>query len=187
VPPWHDDAEEFLTGTRPAPRFDRVLATVLFTDIVGSTELASRLGDEAWRHLLDEHDERIKEVIARYRGGHVHHTGDGMVATFDGPARAVECGFAIRAALAPLGLQIRAGAHTGEIELRADNIAGIAVHVAARIAARAETDEVLVSRVVKDLVAGSGLTFNDRGEHALKGVSEPQTLYAARTPTPAQP
>jgi class 3 adenylate cyclase/alpha-beta hydrolase superfamily lysophospholipase len=186
VPSWHDDLEEFLTGSRPAPRFDRVLATVLFTDIVGSTELASRLGDEAWRGVLDEHDDRVKEVVARYRGRHVQHTGDGLVATFDGPARAVECGFAIRSALAPLGLHVRAGAHTGEIELRGNNIAGIAVHLAARIAAIGNSEEVLVSRVVKDLVAGSGLTFTDRGAHTLKGIPEPQTLYSVQTITHAE-
>jgi class 3 adenylate cyclase len=185
---WYDDLEEFLTGVSPAPQFDRVLATVLFTDIVGATETAVRLGDSAWHELIDHHDRIAKDAIVRYRGRYVNTTGDGMVAVFDGPARAIECAFAIRRGLEALGLRASAGVHTGELELRGHDIAGIAVHIAARVSALAVSDEVLVTRVVKDLVAGSSLSFTARGEHELKGVPERQILYAAHPdagrPTP---
>jgi pimeloyl-ACP methyl ester carboxylesterase len=174
-----DEVQEFLTGTRAPVQSDRVLATVLFTDIVGSTAHAARLGDHEWRALLERHNAIARDAFARFRGREVNSTGDGFVATFDGPARAVRCACAIRDALRPLGLELRAGAHTGEIELAGEDIAGIGVHIAARIASAASSGEVLVSSTVKDLVAGSGLTFDDRGAHALAGVPEAWHLYAA--------
>lgn len=173
-----DEIEEFLTGTRPAPHTDRVLATVLFTDIVDSTRRAASASDAHWKELLASHDERAKREIERYRGTYVNTTGDGLLATFDGPARAVRCAQAIRMAVRPLGLEIRAGCHTGEIELVENNVLGIAVHTAARVAALAGVSEVWVSSTVKDLVAGSGLVFDDRGSHTLKGVPDEWHLYA---------
>jgi len=170
--------QEFVTGERPAPRTDRVLATVLFTDIVGSTKKAAELGDAPWKALLAAHDERAKTEISRHRGRYVHTTGDGLLATFDGPGRAVHCGQAIVDAVRYLGIEIRAGCHTGEIELAGDDFQGIAVHTAARVAAAAGPGEVLVSRTVKDLVAGSGLSFVDRGMHELKGIPEVWQLFA---------
>jgi class 3 adenylate cyclase len=172
-----DAIQEFITGARPARDLDRVLATVLFTDIVGSTEKSAELGDAEWKELLATHDERAKEEIERYRGRFVHTTGDGLLATFDGPARAVRCAQAISAVVLPLGLEIRAGLHTGEIELDGDDIHGIAVHIGARVSALAGPSEVLVSSTVKDLVAGSGLTFEDAGVHELKGVPGSWRLY----------
>jgi class 3 adenylate cyclase len=174
-----DEVEEFLTGSRPAPDADRVLATVLFTDIVDSTARAGELGDRRWRELLDRHEEIAAREVAARGGLVASFTGDGLVARFDGPARAVRCALALRAELGRLGVPIRAGLHTGEIEVRGGDIAGIAVHVAARVMALAEMDEVLVSRTVKDLVAGSGLAFRDRGTHRLKGVSEPWQVFLA--------
>jgi class 3 adenylate cyclase len=165
-----DEMEEFLTGARRGPDPDRVLATVLFTDIVGSTEQAKRLGDRRWRELLQQHHALVRHELDRYRGREVDTAGDGFLATFDGPARAVRCASAVRGAVRALGLEIRAGVHTGECELSGDKIAGIAVHTGARIASNAAGGEVLVSSTVKDLVVGSGIEFEDRGEHELKGV-----------------
>jgi len=173
-----DEVQEFLTGIRPAPELDRVLATVLFTDIVGSTEKAATLGDRRWRELLDAHDERIRALIERFRGREVNTAGDGFLAAFDGPGRAVRCAQSIAEAVLALGLEIRAGVHTGEIELAGDDIRGIAVHIGARVSALAGPGEVLVSSTVKDLVAGSGLSFEDRGVHTLKGVPDEWHLYA---------
>ena len=174
-----DEIEEFLTGTRHAVVTDRVLATVLFTDIVGSTEHLAELGDRKWRDLLDAHDRTIRRQLERFRGREVGTTGDGFVATFDGPGRAIECGCAMRDAVRTLGLEIRVGLHTGEIELRADDdVAGVAVHIGARVAQHAGAAEVLVSSTVKDLVAGSGIEFDDRGEHELKGVPGTWRLFS---------
>jgi pimeloyl-ACP methyl ester carboxylesterase len=170
--------EEFLTGRRSVHERDRVLATVLFTDIVGSTEQATRLGDAAWRRVLDQHDRHTRREVERWRGRVVKSTGDGAVATFDGPARAIRCAAALRQALRGELVTIRAGLHTGEIELRADDISGIGVHIAARVEALAGSDEVLVTKTVTDLVAGSGITFTDRGLHDLKGVSGGWQLFA---------
>jgi class 3 adenylate cyclase len=176
-----EEIEEFVTGTRRAPTPNRVLATVLFTDIVGSTSRTSRLGDRDWRTLLDRHDNIVETQIERWRGNKVKTTGDGVLATFDGPARAIHCATGIGAELAPLGLQTRSGLHTGEIELRAGDVAGIAVHIAQRVQARADPGETLVSRTVTDLVAGAGIEFSDRGEHRLKGIPEPWRVYAVQT------
>jgi class 3 adenylate cyclase len=175
--------ESFVTGARGAERIDRVLATVLFTDIVGSTEMAAELGDARWKELLAAHDERAKAEIDRFRGRYVHGTGDGLVATFDGPARAVRCAQAIAEAVEPIGIQLRAGCHTGEVELEGWDIRGIAVHIGARVAAAAGPGEVLVSSTVRDLVAGSGLAFEDAGEHDLKGVPDRWRLYRVVDPT----
>ena len=183
-PPWAgdsnaivDEIEEFLTGIRRVPEPDRVLSTVLFTDIVGSTEQLARIGDKPWKDLLTRHDELAKAEIEQARGIYVDSTGDGVFATFDGPARAVRCATAIGGAIRPLGIEIRAGCHTGEIELAGDAVRGIAVHIGARVAAMAGPSEVLVSSTVKDLVAGSGLAFEDAGEHDLKGVPDRWRLY----------
>ena len=167
-----DEVEEFLTGSRPAHATDRVLATVLFTDIVDSTPRAVELGDARWRDLLESHDELAKTEVARFGGAIADFTGDGLLASFEGPARAVRCAFALRDRLRTLGLDIRAGLHTGEVERRSEGIAGIGVHIAARVLALAGGGEVLVSRTVRDLVTGSGLTFVDRGAHTLKGVPD---------------
>jgi class 3 adenylate cyclase len=173
-----DEVEDFLTGSRPAPVIDRVLATVLFTDIVGATERASELGDRRWRELLEQHHAVVRRELERFRGNEIDTAGDGFLATFDGPARAVRCASAIHQALAPLGLQVRAGLHTGEVEVADGKVAGIAVHTGARVAALAGAGEVLVSGTVKDLVAGSGLEFEDRGTQELKGVPGEWRLYA---------
>ena len=172
-----DAIQGFVTGVRPALRSDRVLATVLFTDVVKSTELAVRLGDAVWKELMADHDDRAKAEIEHHRGTYVDSTGDGLLATFDGPARAVRCAQAIMEAVRPLGVEIRSGCHTGEIELGKDGVRGIAVHIGARVASLAGPGEVLVSNTVKDLVAGSGLTFEDRGEHELKGVPDRWHLH----------
>jgi len=173
-----DEIEEFLTGMRgSASAADRVLATVLFTDVVGSTEKAAELGDARWTELLAEHHQLSRTRVEQYRGRIVGTTGDGLLAVFDGPARAVRCAEALVASVTSLGLQIRAGCHTGEVELDGDQVRGIAVHIGARIAASAGPSEVLVSSTVKDLVAGSGLSFEDRGEHELKGVPERRRLF----------
>jgi class 3 adenylate cyclase len=174
-----DEVEVFLTGTRRGPEPDRVLATVLFTDIARSTELAAELGDRAWRELLDRHHATVRAELGRWRGREVDTAGDGFLATFDGPARAVRCAGAIVEAVRGLGLDVRAGLHTGEVELVEGRVRGIAVHIGARVAALAEPGEVLVSRTVVDLVAGSGVVFTDRGEHELKGVPGTWRLFAA--------
>ena len=174
-----DEIEEFLTGTRPAPELDRVLSTVLFTDIVGSTERAAELGDRRWRDLLSTHDAAVRRELERFRGREVDTAGDGFLATFDGPARAVRCAISAGDALRELGLEMRAGIHTGECELDGPKVRGIAVHTGARIASLAGPGEVLVSQTVKDLVSGSGLAFEDRGVHELKGVPGDWRVYAA--------
>jgi pimeloyl-ACP methyl ester carboxylesterase len=173
-----DEIEEFLTGARRGAESDRVLATVLFTDIVGSTERAVELGDRDWRDLLDSHHVLVRRELERWRGTEVATAGDGFLATFDGPARAIRCACGVRDAVRGLGLEIRAGLHTGECEVRGDTIAGIAVHIGARVAALAAAGEVLVSSTVKDLVAGSGIEFDERGEHDLKGVPGRWQLYS---------
>jgi class 3 adenylate cyclase len=165
-----DEVEEFLTGRRPVHEPDRILATVLFTDIVGSTERAAEVGDRRWRELVDRHHAAVRRELARWNGREIDTAGDGFFATFDGPARAVRAACAIRDGVAELDLNIRAGLHTGECELAGDKVAGIAVHTGARVASLAGPGEVLVSGTVKDLVAGSGIEFEDRGEHELKGV-----------------
>ena len=173
------DIREFLTGTREPSEPDRVLATVLFTDIVGSTERATQLGDRRWRDLLESHHEAVRAELIRYRGREVDTAGDGFLAVFDGPARAIRAAQAVIEAVKQIGLHVRAGVHTGEIEQLSDGgVRGIAVHIGARVAAAADSDEVLVSSSVRDLVAGSGFTFIDRGVHTLKGVEEERRLYA---------
>ena len=174
-----DEIEEFLTGTKPAPDLDRVLATVLFTDIVGSTERAVELGDRRWRDLLSTHDAAVRHELERFRGREVDTAGDGFFAMFDGPARAVRCAISIGDAVREFGVDVRAGIHTGECELDGPKVRGIAVHTGARVASLAEPGEVLVSKTVKDLVSGSGLAFEDRGVHELKGVPGEWQLYAA--------
>jgi pimeloyl-ACP methyl ester carboxylesterase len=174
-----DEIEEFLTGTRPLPEPDRVLATVLFTDIVGSTERAVELGDRRWRELLNTHDAAVRRELERFRGREVDTAGDGFLATFDGPARAVRCAISAGDAVRQLGIEVRAGIHTGECELDGQKVRGIAVHTGARIASLAGPGEVLVSQTVKDLVSGSGLAFDDRGTHVLKGVPGEWRVYAA--------
>ena len=178
--PVADEIEEFLTGTHAESEPDRVLATVLFTDIVDSTGRAEEMGDRAWRVLLDQHDRIVRSEIGRFRGREIKTLGDGFLATFDGPARAVRCAGAIIEALRTFSsLQVRCGVHTGEIEMMGDDIGGIAVHIASRIAALADGREVLVSRTVRDLVAGSNLHLEDRGAFALKGLTEHMPLFAA--------
>jgi class 3 adenylate cyclase len=173
-----DEVEEFLTGSRPVHDAHRVLTTVLFTDIVGSSQRAAALGDRAWRELLGAHHAAVRRELERFQGQEVDTAGDGFLATFDGPARAVRCGRAIQGAVGELGLEVRAGLHTGEVELAGEKVTGIAVHTGARVAALAEPGEVLVSSTVKDLVAGSGLEFQDRGAHELKGVPGEWRLYS---------
>ncbi|MFZ0665953.1 MAG: adenylate/guanylate cyclase domain-containing protein [Acidimicrobiales bacterium] len=173
-----DETQEFVTGVRPGPLLDRVLATVLFTDIVGSTARAAELGDERWSELLTMHNEAVRRELERFRGVEVDTAGDGFLARFDGPARAIQCGLAIRDKLQSFGIDIRAGLHTGEIVTVGDDLRGIAVHIGARVGALADRSEVLVSRTVVDLVAGSGIRFVDRGEHQLKGVPGSWQLYA---------
>src|SRR6516162_1755992 len=174
-----DCVEEFLTGSISVAESHRVLATVLFTDIVGSTARAEEMGDQRWHDLLDAHHATVRRELARYRGTEIRSLGDGFLATFDGPARAVRCARGISEAVRPLDIQVRCGLHTGEIETAGDDVQGIAVHIAARVSALAEAGEILVSRTVKDLVAGSGLHFKERGKHSLKGLQEPMELYAA--------
>jgi class 3 adenylate cyclase len=168
--PMLDEIEEFLTGVRRGPDHDRVLVTVLFTDIVGSTERAAQVGDRAWTDLVERHHAAIRRELDRFRGREIDTAGDGFLATFDGPARAVRCAVEAIRAVRGLGLEIRAGVHTGEVELAGDKVRGLAVHIGSRIASLAGPGEVLASGTVKDLVAGSGLGFDDRGEHELKGV-----------------
>ena len=183
--PWVDreeilaETQEFLTGVREPAEPDRVLATVLFTDIVGSTERATELGDRGWRDLLERHHSAVRNELSRYRGHEIDTAGDGFFATFDGPARAIRCALAIRGAAHELGLELRSGLHTGECELLGDKVAGIAVHTGARVASRAGPNEVLVSSTVRDLVSGSGIAFEDRGEHDLKGIGPRQVFAVA--------
>jgi class 3 adenylate cyclase/predicted alpha/beta hydrolase len=175
-----DEIEEFLTGTRPFPEPDRVLATLLFTDIVDSTKRAVKLGDKRWQQLLDQHDAIVRREIARLRGREVKTTGDGFLATFDGPARGVRCAMAITEGVRSLGIEIRSGVHTGEIELKGNHVGGIAVNIAARVAALATGGQVLVSPTVRDLVAGSELSFRDFGTHVLKGLPEELRLFVVQ-------
>lgn len=177
VEPMLAAVEEFLTGAVTTPVEDRVLATVLFTDIVDATARAHALGDRRWRALLERHHALVRDALRRFRGREIDTAGDGFLATFDGPARGVRCALAIRDAVAALGLAIRAGLHTGECELIGPKVGGIAVHIGARVMAQAGAGEVLVSRTVKDLVAGSGLRFSPLGARALKGVAEPWELF----------
>jgi len=171
------DIEEFLTGTRGTPNTDRMLATILFTDIVDSTKRAASTGDRRWRELLDNHDRMAGRQVHRFGGRQVKTTGDGILATFDGPARAIQCGLAICDGARQLGMEVRVGVHTGEVERRGDDVAGIGVHIAARVQGAAQPGEVWVSRTVTDLVTGSGIIFNDRGEHPLKGVPGTWQLF----------
>jgi class 3 adenylate cyclase len=173
------EIQEFLTGVRYEPEPERMLATVLFTDIVDSTSTAAELGDARWRSLLEQHQTIVREALERFHGREVKSTGDGFLATFDGPARAVRCARDVLDSSEREGIQVRAGLHTGECEVMGDDIGGIAVHIAARVSALAGASEVLVSRTVKDLVVGSGLDFADRGAHELKGVPDTWELYAA--------
>jgi pimeloyl-ACP methyl ester carboxylesterase len=172
-----DAVEEFLTGSRAQVAIDRVLATVLLTDIVGSTEKAATLGDRRWRDLLDEHNKAVRAELARFRGREVKLLGDGFLATFDGPARAIHCAQSIITALRSLAMPIRVGIHTGEVEIADDDVRGIAVHITSRVAGLGGADDIVVSRTIKDLVAGSGITFEDFGTHVLKGVPDAWQLY----------
>jgi class 3 adenylate cyclase len=178
---WRTDTrsrERRVHATRAAVSVDRVLATVLFTDIVGSTEKAAALGNRRWRDPLDNHHATIRRSLTRFRGQEIKTTGDGVLATFDGPARGVRCACAIADEIRPLGIDVRAGLHTGECEMIGDDVGGIAVHIGARVAALAGAGEVLVSGTVKDLVAGSGLRFDDRGSQSLKGVPGEWRVFA---------
>lgn len=176
-----DEIEEFLTGARGAREPDRVLATVMFTDIVGSTQRAAETGDRRWRDLIERHDALMRTQLERFRGREVKTMGDGFLATFDGPARAIRCACSAREAVRALGIEIRAGLHTGECELIGQDVGGIAVNIGARVAAEAGSGEVLVSRTVTDLVAGSGIRFTERGCHALKGVPGEWHLFAVES------
>jgi class 3 adenylate cyclase/pimeloyl-ACP methyl ester carboxylesterase len=175
-----DEIEEFVTGTRPVREPDRVLATVLFTDIVDSTRRAADLGDRRWRDVLERHNQVVRQSLERFRGDEVKTMGDGFLATFDGPARGIRCARAVVDDLGPLGVDLRAGLHTGECEAMNGDLGGVAVHIGARVAAKAQPKEVLVSSTVKDLVAGSEIDFQDRGEHELKGVPGRWRLFAVR-------
>ena len=179
IEPIIGEIEEFITGTRHEPESDRVLSTVLFTDIVDSTRRAAEVGDRAWREQLEGHDEIVRSEIGRFRGLEVKHTGDGFLATFDGPARAVRCAARLTERVRERNIEIRCGVHTGECERRGEDIGGIAVHIGARIGALAGPGEVLVSSTVKDLVAGAGICFADRGTHVLRGVPDEWRLFAA--------
>jgi pimeloyl-ACP methyl ester carboxylesterase len=173
------EVEEFLTGSRAAPIVDRVLSTVVFTDIVDSTKRAGAKGDQAWRDLLDAHDKTVRRELSHFRGREVKSLGDGFLATFDGPARAIRCATAIRDQLHRLDVPVRIGVHTGEVELAENDVRGIAVHIASRVARVGGADDVLVSRTVKDLVAGSGIKFEDFGTHTLKGIPEEWQVFRA--------
>ena len=175
-----DEIEEFLTGTRVAADHTRMLTTLLFTDVVGSTDRVAAIGDRAWHTVLDRHDDFVRRQLERFSGHEEKFTGDGIVATFDGQ-HALRCGTAIRDAARQIGLEIRVGIHTGEVERRGTELAGIAVHLAHRICQAAQPGEVLVSRTVVDLVAGSGASFDDRGEHELKGIPAAWQLFAVTT------
>jgi class 3 adenylate cyclase len=175
-----DEVAEFLTGERPVVEADRILTTVLFTDIVGSTEQVASLGDQRWRSLLDAHDRTVRDQLRRFRGREIQTTGDGFVASFDGPARGVRCAQAVIENTRKLGIEVRTGLHTGECEIRGDDLGGLAVHIAARIGSLSTAGEVLVSGTVKDLVVGSGIEFTERGMHELKGVPGAWNLFAVR-------
>jgi class 3 adenylate cyclase len=177
-----EEVEEFITGARHHHEPDRVLATVLFTDIVGSTSRAAQLGDRGWRELIERHDQLVRRQIDRFRGRPVKTMGDGFLATFDGPARAIRCARSIASEVRDLGIEIRAGLHTGECELRGDDVAGMAINIGARVSSLAGPGEVLVSSTVKDLVFGSGIEFEDRGAHELRGVPGEWRLFAAAGP-----
>lgn len=172
------EIEEFLTGTRHEREPDRMLATVMFTDICDSTRRAAEMGDRSWRFLLERHDALFRQALVRHRGREVKRTGDGFLATFDGPARAIRCAASVAEAMGSLGLEVRAGLHTGELEVMDGDLGGLAVHIASRVMDRAAPNEVLVSGTVKDLVVGSGIDFQDRGEHELRGVPGEWRLYA---------
>jgi class 3 adenylate cyclase len=174
-----EEIAEFVTGERPAVEVDRILTTLLFTDIVGSTERAASMGDQAWRSLLDAHDRTVRDHLRRFRGREINTTGDGFLASFDGPARAIRCALAISDSTRPLGVDLHLGLHTGECEVRGDDLGGLAVHIAARIGSLAQPGEVLASSTVKDLVAGSRIDFVDRGQHQLRGVPGICRLYRA--------
>jgi class 3 adenylate cyclase len=177
-----DEIERFLASVRgEEAEFDRVLASVMFTDVVGSTEKAAQFGDRRWRELVERHHATVRAMLARYRGTEIDTVGDGFFATFDGPARAVRCARAIVEAVRPLELEVRAGVHTGEVETIDGKVGGIAVNIGARVGAMAAPSEVLVSSTVRDLVAGSGLVFEDRGEHELKGIPDRWHLYGVVT------
>jgi class 3 adenylate cyclase/alpha-beta hydrolase superfamily lysophospholipase len=176
-----DAISQFLTGDRPSVPIDRVLTTVLFTDIVESTERVVTLGDQRWRAVLDAHDRAVREQLHRFRGREIKTTGDGFFAAFDGPGRALHCAEAIIGAAHELGLTVRAGLHTGECEVRGDDLTGVSVHIAARVSALAGPDEVLVTSSVRDMVAGSGISFDDRGLHTLKGLPDPRHVLAVAT------
>jgi class 3 adenylate cyclase len=165
-----DEVLEILTGNRRGPPPERLLATIVFTDIAGSTALAADLGDSRWRELLDRHDELIRTEVRRFRGAVIKFIGDGTLSVFDGPGRAIECACTLREAVKSLGIELRAGIHTGDVEIRRGDIGGIAVHIGARVAAQASRSEILVSQTVADIVAGSGIQFQSRGAHELKGV-----------------
>jgi class 3 adenylate cyclase len=184
VEPWRDsfqDIAQFLTGEQPDVADDRVLATVLFTDIVDSTRRAADMGDRDWRALLDAHDAVVRSQLARFRGREVNTSGDGFLAMFDGPQRAIRCAVAIRDAVQALGIEVRAGLHTGECEIRGEDIGGIAVHIGARVSALANANDVLVSSTLRDLVIGSGLEFEERGSYELKGVPGEWRLLAVES------
>ena len=172
-----EEITEFLTGARPVAEIERVLTTVLFSDIVASTERAASLGDQSWRSLLDAHDRLVREELRRFRGIEINTTGDGFVASFDGPARAIRCALAILEVTKQLGVTLRVGIHTGECEVRGDDLGGLSVHIAARVGALAPPGEILVSGTVKDLVVGSGIEFNERGEHNLRGIPGAWKLF----------
>ena len=174
-----DRIEEFLTGTKPAPAIDRTLATVLFTDIVGSTEQASKMGDQAWRQLMQRYESEVDLELARFRGVKVKSMGDGHLATFDGPARAIYAALSLAESAVELGFEIRTGVHIGEVQVSSNDVSGLAVHIAARVMSEAEPSACLVSRTVRDLAAGSDLSFEERGQRTLKGVSEPVQLFKA--------
>jgi class 3 adenylate cyclase len=173
------EVEEFLTGARPSIDASRVLATVLFTDLVGSTRRTASVGDRAWSNVIDQHEHVVRSELERFKGREVKTMGDGFIALFDGPARAIRCAQAIRDQLGSIGLGMRAGLHAGEVDLRGADVAGMTVNIAARIAAIAEPEQILTSRTVKDLVIGSGIRFEDCGVHELKGVPEEWRLYSA--------
>ena len=182
-----DELATFVTGTRPVPELTRVLVTLLFTDVVDSTSRLSKLGDARWQDLLSRHNDAVRGVLSRYRGQEIDRAGDGFLATFDGPARAVRAAEEIVSELAALGLAVRCGLHTGEVEIGHDGISGIAVHIGARVAALAGAGEVLVTRTVRDLTAGAGLTFRERGPRELRGVGGEFEIFAVSLEPPSDP